>query len=158
MCKANPQTFMARIVPVLYRNRSHYNDENPITMNLCVVKPKAKNTPNPIEESKVVEISDEEENEGEGEDEAKPSRQNEEPVFGNELMMKQAMSILDDGTTEEDLEVKRDNLIQSISAFTKLILTEGIENTQNMPDISELLGGLGEDGNEMNLLSSMMMT
>lgn len=148
---------MARIVPVLYRNRTHYNDENPITMNLCVVKPKAKDTPNPTEENKVVEISDEEE-ENEGEDEAKPNKQSEEPVFGNELMMKQAMSILDDGTTEEDIEVKRDNLIQSISAFTKLILTEGIENTQNMPDISELLGGLGEDGNEMNLLSSMMMT
>jgi len=66
---------------------------------------------------------------------------------------------MDDLQLEDDLESKNTDLTKSIHLFTKLILTEGIENTQGMPgfgDLGDLLGGMGEGGGDLDMLQSLM--
>lgn len=134
----NDQVFMAKIIPMLYRMRDNYNSTNPVLNDLENFRENEKpreNENNPEEEEgKVVELED-----GEEDLEDQETRANEgQPV-----------------NQEETMETKIKQLKQSVKLFTKLVMTEGIENARSMP---EGLGLGGDDMGELGPLLQSLMT
>lgn len=151
----NNQLFMAKIIPIIYRNRSFFREKNKITQKLGEPEEKkSKKKKKPVEEEKVVELTEEEAKL----DSLSMSTPN--PISKQEpLILEHQISNTRTAQSEPDkesMETKAKNLTKSVNLFTKLILTEGIENTPGLPDFGDLFGMGGEDMGELGLLQSIM--
>lgn len=149
------QLFMAKIIPIIYRNRSFFREKNKITQKLGEPEEKkSKKKKKPVEEEKVVELTEEE---ARIESLAKSTPN---PISSEEpLVLEHQISntrIAQSEPEKESMETKASNLTKSVNLFTKLILTEGIENSSNMPDFGDLLGLGGDEMGDFSLLQSIM--
>ncbi|CAI2360699.1 unnamed protein product [Moneuplotes crassus] len=155
IANGNSELFYLKLIPAIYRNRDLYKETNPIIQSLKEgPKEEVKEAPNEESEPKVVEITDEEE----AQETASDPKPTEEPVFANEIPQKDIISMVEEEESDIDFEEKVQRIVESIKLFTKLILTEGIESSNQMPDIGDLFGAgaLSENSSEMGILSTLL--
>ena len=157
LTNGNSEIFFLKIIPAIFRNRSQYEKINPIIQGLKKgPKEEAKKEDKPEDENKIVELTEEEAKiEAEKIESEKPK---EEPIFANEIKQRDILTMIEDEETEVGFDEKVQNIVKSIQLFTKLILTEGIETSQGMPDIGDLFGAgtLSENSSEMGLLQTLL--
>ena len=154
ICNENSEILMMRIIPVLFRCRNLLNNVNPIIKGLQEDKQPNKNDKKkPKEEAKVVELNDEE-----AEQELKEENivlDKEELESTKEVQDMDSLPVIKDENNEQDYDEKVQNIVKSIQLFTKLILTEGIERSDDMVNIGEMFG-MGGNSSEMGLLQGLM--
>ena len=150
--------FMAKIIPLVFRMREYFKDQNIVLQGLEENKKTEEEAKNEkkIEEPKVVELTEEDlhpskfNNQGSHEIEDNKSSQ----IIEETKEFSADNQEWEQSDQWNNIETKLEDLRQSIKLFAKLILTEGIENS---PDIDVPFGFGGDDMGELGpILQSIM--